>query len=265
MTTLVIITGASKGIGRSIAIAFSKDKRIEKLSICLIARNREGLIQTQALIKNGTSPRNREVKSTIHSIDLGNLQTLQSNIEIIFREKMLESKYERAIFINNAGSLGYIGPSSKMPSPTELEKNVNFNITSSLWLSSNFVNFFAKKNFIKSYVVNISSLCAISPFKTMAMYCSGKAARDIWHKTLALEENGALVKVLNYAPGVVKTDMTQSLTDSATLDSELSTFYNKSKIEKTYIQPEATGQKLVNILLEDKYCTGDHIDYWDYQ
>ena len=47
--------------------------------------------------------------------------------------------------------------------------------------------------------MNISSLCAVKPFKNWALYCSGKASRDMMFQVLALEEPD--VRVLNYAPG----------------------------------------------------------------
>jgi len=265
MTTLVIITGASKGIGRSTAIAFAKDQRIQHLGLCLIARNQEGLMQTQALARNGASP-GKMIPCSTHSIDLSNLDTLEMKIKGVFQEKMRSSdQYERVILINNAGSLGFLGPSSDLPPPSELKECIDFNITSSVWLSSYFVKFFGHEHNMKCNVVNMSSLCGIKPFKTMAMYCSGKAARDMWHKTLAMEESGGMVRVLNYAPGAIETDMTDHLSKSVTLDKELSSFYKKSKKESTYIQKGDTTKKLVNIIMEDTYTSGDHIDYWDYK
>jgi sepiapterin reductase len=176
MTTLVIITGASKGIGRNTAIAFAKDQRIQHLGLCLIARNQEGLMQTQALARNSASP-GKMILSSTHSVDLSNLDTLEMKIKSVFKEKMRSSdRYERVILINNAGSLGFLGPSSDLPSPNELKESLDFNITSSIWISSYFVRFFGHEHNMKCNVVNMSSLCGVEPFKTMAMYCSGKAA-----------------------------------------------------------------------------------------
>ena len=176
MATLVIITGSSKGIGRSTACAFAKDPRIHKLDLCLIARNQEGLLQTQLLARNAASL-DKSVESSIHSIDLSNLDTLEMKTKDTFQQKIKQNdKYERAILINNAASLGYVGPSSDLPSPKELKESIDFNITSSVWLSSYFVRFFGHQHKIKCNVVNMSSLCAVTPFKTMAMYCTGKAS-----------------------------------------------------------------------------------------
>ena len=39
----------------------------------------------------------------------------------------------------------------------------------------------------KKYVTHISSLCGIQATPSLSLYCAGKAARDMFHKVLALE------------------------------------------------------------------------------
>lgn len=177
MTVLVVVTGASRGIGRSIAIEFVKSGTLRNLELCLIGRNREGLLQTQGLVETYTS-NDQHVKSTTHSIDLSDLEHLETNIQSAFHplNRTQKERYTRAILINNAGSLGHVGASSCLPSPMALKESVDLNFTSSVWLSSYFYRVFGREQNIKCNIVNISSLCAISPFKTMAMYCAGKSA-----------------------------------------------------------------------------------------
>ena len=102
----------------------------------------------------------------------------------------------------------------------------------------------------------------------------------MWHKTLGLEQEDGTpsVKVLNYAPGAIETDMTKILSNSSTLDPELSTYYksmspngdepeskseSESESSNTLIRPSATAERLVNLVVSDEYRSGDHIDYWD--
>lgn len=262
MRNLVIITGASRGIGRACALAFAKEKTFD---FALVARNLDGLIETESQIRSISGSNN--VTISRHSSDLSNLDSLEDDVRCIFETVTEGTRYEQAILINNAGSLGYIGPSSQLPSPKEIQKTIDFNVTSSIWLSSYFVQYFAKQLSIpKVIVVNMSSLCAISPFKTLALYCSGKAARDMFHNTLGMEEERlaeSRIRVLNYAPGAIDTSMTEELESSHTLDTELSQFYKKSRDEKTYVTPMETASNLVSILLNDAYKNGLHIDYWD--
>ena len=179
MNCLVVVTGASRGIGRSLSIAFAKDPRIRRLSLCLIARNETGLEETKAMVED-TAPSDKELETRIHSIDLSDLENLEDDMRRVFREQALEinngRSYERAILINNAGSLGHVGPSTKLPSPKELQDTVDFNVISSIWIASYFATYFGGEHSMPCNIVNMSSLCAQKPFKTMAMYCATKAA-----------------------------------------------------------------------------------------
>lgn len=253
---------------------FGKEVTFDRLHVALVARNLEGLTETERQVRSVSGA--KHVTISKHSCDLSNLDTLEDNVQCIFDTLSTGTQYDQAILINNAGSLGYIGVSSHLPSPKDIQKTIDFNVTSCIWLSSYFVQYFAKRLCVsKVIVVNMSSLCGISPFKTLALYCSGKAARDMFHHTLGVEEeeqlqqqlqqqpNRSRVRVLNYAPGAIDTTMTEELETSKTLDSNLSQFYNKSRDEKTYVTPMETASNLLNIILKDTYKNGLHIDYWD--
>lgn len=73
------------------------------------------------------------------------------------------------------------------------------NLTSMLCLTSCILRAFPDSPGLSRTVVNISSLCALQPFKGWTLYCAGKAAREMMFKVLASEEPG--VRVLSYAPG----------------------------------------------------------------
>lgn len=55
------------------------------------------------------------------------------------------------------------------------------------------------------YVTQVTSEMALSPHATLALYCSGKAARDMFFKVVAKEHPD--VKVLQYSPGSMNTDL----------------------------------------------------------
>ena len=123
-------------------------------------------------------------------------------------------------------------------------------------------------------IVNISSICAIDPFSTMGVYCSGKAARDMFHKVLAKEyseddsdkstaEEKQQFKVLNWAPGPCDTEMTDVLSESPILDNKLHDYFESSKQNNTLVKPEDSAKKLVELLRNDKYESEAHIDYYD--
>merc|ERR1711974_154422 len=97
----------------------------------------------------------------------------------------------------------------------------------------------------------------------------GKAARDAMFKVLALEEsekddpsNGGC-KVLNYAPGPVHTNMIDEVINDANVNQGLKESFCTMIQNRTILKPEQSAQKLVQILEENCYRSGDHIDYYD--
>lgn len=75
---------------------------------------------------------------------------------------------------------------------------MSLNLYSVIMLTSAFLNLFKKE---ERCILNITSLAGIQPMKGLAMYCIGKASREMYFKVLA-EENPSL-NILNYAPGII--------------------------------------------------------------
>lgn len=212
---LLIVTGSSKekGLGAAFSIEFvkkiitSKGEDVDTnnvLDVILVSRNEEGLERTKLRIIDEVKKVSSKVTLDVSCrlMDLSDLEELENNS--IFQQ-LSNSEYERAIFINNAGSVGPIskaGDLASISSLKEMQKSIDLNVTSALWLSSTFIStFIGKTKYID--LINISSLCSIESFKTMGIYCSGKAARDMFHSTFAkeLSESDENIRILNYAPG----------------------------------------------------------------
>jgi sepiapterin reductase len=202
--SLVIITGASRGIGRAIALAISdavvassthisNDGQPPKLTtttttMILISRSANALQETARLVEE----RGREMMTAhCYNIDLSNLDTIMDEFNSVLEKYSSSSsssssigndagslQYESCWLMNNAGSLGPLGLASSFSSSCgetmkELRRAVDLNLTSSIWLSSQFTKKFLTIS--KSVrIVNISSLCALEPFPTMSIYCAGK-------------------------------------------------------------------------------------------
>ena len=57
------------------------------------------------------------------------------------------------------------------------------------------------------------------PFESWGIYCAGKAAREMFHKTVAAEQKDkATFRVLNYAPGPLDTDMQREIREGPHVD-----------------------------------------------
>lgn len=81
----------------------------------------------------------------------------------------------------------------------EVDSYLSFNVSSCLCLTARLLGAFPRRPALRRTVVNVSSLCALQPFVSWVLYCSGKAARDMMFRVLAEEEPD--VRVLSYSPG----------------------------------------------------------------
>lgn len=81
----------------------------------------------------------------------------------------------------------------------EVDSYLSLNVSSSLCLTARVLQAFPQRPGLRRTVVNVTSLCAVQPFRSWVLYCTGKAAREMMFRVLAEEEPD--LRVLNYAPG----------------------------------------------------------------
>lgn len=256
--SFVLITGASRGFGRTMAIEFSK-KVAPGSVFLLVARTADALEETKRSVLE-VSP---NVEVVTKSVDLGKpdkaayLDLIQSTVTANGRQP---SDFDHAILVHNAGSLGNLSLRvSQFEDLQEIQDYYSFNLFSLILLNSQFLRVFNDAEKQRS-VIQISSLGAIQPFKTWAYYCSGKAARDMLMKNLATEDPS--INVLNYAPGPLDTEMVAEAAQN-TGDAETRKFFIDGRSQKTLLTTEQTTKKLVKILGEKKHTKGEHVDYYD--
>lgn len=288
MSMLLVITGASRGLGKAIALEFCGDKSLQVLDMVLISRNENLLQQTQLEIQQA----NAHCHVRLCIMDLGDLQDLEARVEEQIMKEMdnlLFSQptprqpkcYDRFVFINNAGSLGHIGPSIQTPSLMHMQQNINLNVTAACWLSARMAKWAdehtvvvvgmsqgqGRSTITATTIVNISSLVAVQAFPSMALYSAGKAARDQYHVAMAKElvpsqqtSSTTRIRTLNYAPGPLETDMTHEIRQAPNLNAELKPHYQKKLID-----PRDSAARLVKLIMRDdqSFQSGQHVDYYD--
>jgi sepiapterin reductase len=316
------VTGASRGLGRAIVEAFAAASCWFTLdAVVLVSRSEccpdpmfgttnssnnnsnndsnTGAAFTDAAAAAAPSmaPPAVAVATSVHKVraDLSDLSRLDAAIDEILKplqQQQQSSEGSELIFINNAGSLGHIGPAvvrdatavSSLPSPPPLslegmQTAVDLNVTSSLWLSTRVAQFAANRHAQRqkplfapttttatTTIVNISSLVAVQPFPTLALYSAGKAARDSYHQALAKEHDnnngsgrgGPIIKFLNYAPGPLETEMTTEIRNCEQLDDALKPHYSKELVD-----PSDSAKALVRLLYRGTFESGQHVDYYD--
>lgn len=188
MEEVLIITGGSKGIGKGIVEAYLA-KGVQIFSIARSA-NAE-------LTKKGISQ---------IELDLTQADKLETEFLKIFNLLDKES-LSKITLINNAGTLGKIGPLEKLDAET-IDKAICLNTTVPVILTSLFIKYFQSWNAKKS-IINITSGAALKPYFGWSVYCASKSAINMLTQTIAVEQADVenAVKILAIAPGVVDTDM----------------------------------------------------------
>uniref|UniRef100_A0A8B9J0B0 Sepiapterin reductase n=1 Tax=Amazona collaria TaxID=241587 RepID=A0A8B9J0B0_9PSIT len=250
-----VLTGASRGFGRSLARLLAP-RFGEGSVLLLLARSAAPLADLAAELRGSAAGLRVECVAA----DLGCEQGLRQATAAL-REVLPSGPPGRLLLINNAGSLGDISKSFlDLTDPDEINSYFAFNVTSALCLTSTALQTFGKRPGSSRTVVNISSLCALKPFKSWALYCSGKASRDMMFQVLALEEPD--IRVLNYAPGPLDTDM-QLLARTKTGDPEMRQQFQSLQESRKLIDCTVSAQKLVNLLEEDTFPSGAHVDFYD--
>ncbi|XP_005061895.1 PREDICTED: sepiapterin reductase, partial [Ficedula albicollis] len=192
--------------------------------------------------------------------DLGCEQGLR-RASAALRELLQDASFGRLLLVNNAGSLGDISKSFlDFTDLQEINTYFSFNISSALCLTSTALRAFGARPGCSRTVVNISSLCAREPFPSWALYCAGKAARDMMFRVLALEE--PQLRVLSYAPGPLDTDM-QLLARTRTGDPGMRQQFQRMQEKGQLIDSSVSAQKLLQLLKEDSFPSGAHVDFYD--
>lgn len=248
----LLVTGASRGIGRQIAISFAKHLQ-DGSHVLLLATNLNCLTETA---KNISS----KIVVDTTSVDLSK-PTKEEFHEII--EKALKTKkaqdFDRVVIVHNAGTVGDITKCvNEMTDPTIWRDYYNLNVFSPAILNGVMMNVF--KDVKNKVVINITSLFAFKAGKNTGYYCTGKAAREMFFKVFALENSD--VNVLSYSPGPVETDMFNKMCEDMS-DKESRDRFISMRNSKTYLTTEQTVDKLLTVLKEHKYKSGDRVDYYD--
>lgn len=246
-----VITGASRGIGRTIAIETARLAQ-NKLVLVLVARSEIDLNETKNLVLEV----NENVIVHMVPLDLSKAQV--NRYEELMKNTLIDLKDPfSAVIFHNAGHIGHIGNVLNLSDSKVWSDYFDLNVFSVMALNSVFVHHVM--NLTKNItIVNITSLFGRQANSNFGMYGSGKAARDMYFKVLAKEEKS--ICVLNYSPGMVQTDMAKNLLTQLDV---INRTQEKDKMLKQALKPEQTVQKMFSVLEEHLFESGDIVDYYD--
>lgn len=253
--TFLVISGASRGIGQRMAIETSR-KLKPGSTVLLLARSALGLEET----KSGILDVNPRITVVTSSVDLTNAS--KELLDDIIDKSLFKtpiSSFELAVIIHNVGTVGNVDRKAiDMSNRQEWDDYFATNVFTVAILNSCFLK--KVRECGKKLVVNVTSKACQVPFKSMAFYCSGKAAREMYFKVLADEE--ADLVVLNYSPGPVDTDMTVDIQGRSNAE-DVRNYFKELRDSSTILTTQQTTEKFLSILEAGLFKSGDHIDYYD--
>jgi short-subunit dehydrogenase len=225
----ILITGASQGIGRSIARAFAKKTNHPLL---LLARNADNLQKTKELcLKDGAE------KVAVMPCDA-------TSSEDVNKLKIPGGFPDPGILINNAGIYLY-----KMLTETtdaEFREQVNVN----LFTAVNIVNRFLPdmKKMDRALIINICSISSLRGFGDSGAYAASKHALLGYTRSLRdeLKETDIAVTAINlgqtHSPSWDESEMSpdrlNNPEDIASLLVTIAEFSPRSVVEEITIQPQ---------------------------
>lgn len=190
MAKLVIVTGASRGLG----LAICRQLLAAGYEVLALARTFSNELQQLQL--------HNDKRLHFTAVDLADLEQLPTLCGALVK------KYGRPYALINNAAVGYDGVLATMHN-SEITSLLNINVQAPILLSKYLLRPMLLNQ--SGRIINISSIIARTGFNGLSVYAASKAALEGFSKSLAREVGKAGITVNCVAPGYMQTDMTNSL------------------------------------------------------
>ena len=234
MSKVIIVTGASRGIGRNIAynLAVNGYRVIANYN----NSEQEALKLKQQLEEKGIE------------IDLFKANIAKRTEAVKLVEFAIE-KYNRIdVLVNNAG----IAQEKLFTDITDedFDKMMKINLYSAFYMAQEAVKYMLREH--NGCIINISSIYALTGGSCEVHYSMAKAGLDGMTKSLARELGPSNIRVNSIAPGAIDTDMNSYLTDD-----DWKQIIEETPLKKIGYPIDIT--RCVKWSIEDEFTTGQVI------
>jgi 3-oxoacyl-[acyl-carrier protein] reductase len=232
---VALVTGASRGIGKAIALKLAEHGADVVVNYINKAEAAEEV--KESIIKTGG-------RALTFQADVSNRRALENMVNYT-----IEKFGKIDILVNNAGIVRF-GTITDM-SQTDWNDVVNTNLSGTFHLSQLVAPYMIKQKYGK--IINLSSLAAVMNLPASYGYTATKAGISAFTRVLSAELIGNNINVNAIAPGIIITDMLDTLGDAAE--------YYKSQIPaKRFCDPEEVAE-LAYYLSQDisRYIVGQTI------
>ena len=234
MNKVVIVTGASRGIGRNIATTLAKKGYIV---IANYNKSENKAIELQQNLEK------ENINIDIFKADVSNRDEVKKLVQFVI------NKYKKIdCVINNAG----IDQVKMFLDITDTDWNnmISNNLNSVFYMCQEVLPYMIHEK--NGVIINISSIWGVTGASCESHYAVSKAGVDALTKSLAKEMGPSNIRINSIAPGFIDTEMNNNLNEE----------------EKKEIKEEIPLQKIgkvedvsrtVEWIVEDEYITGQVI------
>ena len=196
---VAIVTGSTRGIGRSIA----EHLAAAGASVVISSRKQDACDEVAKAIRSTGG------EALAIAANIGDKPQLQALVDAT------RTAWGRIdVLVCNAASNPYYGPMSGL-SDEAFQKVLQNNIVSNLWLANMVLPEMAQRR--DGAMIIVSSIGGIKGSATLGAYCVSKAADMQLARNLAMEWGPHNIRVNCIAPGLVRTDFARALWENPDL------------------------------------------------
>lgn len=234
MSKVIIITGASRGIGRETAK--------------LLARNGHTVIANYNKSAEKAKELQEELKKENINIDIYKADVSKREECKALVEYAIEKYKHIDVLVNNAG-ISIWGQFTDL-TDSEIEEIIRTNLYSAIAMSQEVSKHMIHEK--QGCIINMSSIWGMVGASCEVAYSVTKAGMDGLTKALAKELGPSNIRVNSIAPGAIETEMNSRLTKEEKAVLEMETPLGK-------LGKPIDIAKTINWLIEDEFTTGQII------
>lgn len=242
MEDVFLVTGASKGLGRSLALSIANSGGI----VIALARDSPELKSIEIELKEISE------KSIAVSCDLAEFSQISQTAKLII------SNFEHLSgIVHNAGTINPIGNMLDIERE-KWERTIQVNLLGVQDLTRSLDSIIGGEKHTR--LTTISSGAAQRSLHGWSAYCVSKAGLDMWTKCMAEEGENENISALAIAPGIVDTAMQKEIRDADESSFPLLQNFKDYYANGELSNPEDVAIKLLPYCLGKLGNNGDRLD-----
>ncbi|KAH8154923.1 uncharacterized protein LAJ45_01455 [Morchella importuna] len=190
----ILVTGASSGIGRSVAIEFSRTS--PDIKLILAARREENLKELAKLLESESGGKTKVLP---FKLDISSSSDVNG-----FVDRLPEEWRDIDILVNNAGLVKGVDKVGEI-AEDDINIMLSTNVTGLINMTQKILPIFHTRGG-RGDVINVGSIAGREPYAGGSIYCASKAAVRSFTDSLRKELIATRIRVIEIDPGQVETE-----------------------------------------------------------